>query len=123
MAEGKNVPPRCHRLLKKKPRARFGVPLYMMLLRGVSCSLHGHRTWKSQAGTDLEASILLASSHSAGRFSPNCWGRSILDSLIQLRTPWATIMTNQPGKVYRGKNDGINVTGVISCFMIIRLTP
>lgn len=90
--QGENAPPRCHRLPKKKPRARFGVPLYMMLVRGVSCSLHGHGTWRSQTGTDLEASILLASSHGAGRCSPNCWGRNVIDSLIQLWTLWATIM-------------------------------
>lgn len=42
------------------------------------------RTWRIQAGADLDTLFLLASFHSAGRGYAHYWGMRVINSLTQL---------------------------------------
>ena len=52
-----------------------------------------HRTWRDQAGIDLEESSLLSSFHRARRCYVCCRGRRVILGLSQLWTLWPTAMT------------------------------
>lgn len=53
-----------------------------------------HRTWTEPAGSQLEASSLLARVLSTGSFNVHYWRRKVIMNLTQLCTLWATKTIN-----------------------------
>lgn len=60
---------------KQVTATAFGYPAgFMLSLYAEELTTHfGHRTWRTRAGTDQEASCLLAGFHYMGRCYAGCW--------------------------------------------------
>lgn len=75
------------------------------------------KTWRNQAGTDLEASFLMASFHSTGQFCVCCMKWKVANSLTQLLALWTPIIT-LVSRYTQWCNGGMNAIGITSYFLI-----
>lgn len=76
-----------------------------------------HRTWRTQADADLEASSLVAGFHSTRRCYSQFEDRKVLNSLTQLWTLWATTVNSLAEYAY-WHNTCMNTMGVTNHFII-----